>query len=160
MSDRPSQTSRSPVQPVSITLNDVYYILFRQKWVILSFSIVAILAAGILYLTFPTHYVSEAKLLVRYVTETRSLAPSERNPDVKSPDSRGETIINSELEILTSMDLAKEVAEKIGTGARAIRAAENGKPSTGVAVYAALLWVYGLLSPFTQLADPQSAFPA
>src|SRR5438876_11800130 len=114
MSDRPSQTSRSPVQPVSITLNDVYYILFRQKWVILSYSIVAILAAEILYLTLPTHYVSEAKLLVRYVTETRSLAPSERNPDVKSPDSRGETIINSELEILTSMDLAKEVAEKIG----------------------------------------------
>lgn len=50
----------------------------------------------------------------------------------------------------------EEVAEKIGTGARAIRAAENGKPSTGVAVYAALLWAYGLLSPFKQLADPQS----
>lgn len=50
----------------------------------------------------------------------------------------------------------EEVAEKIGTGARAIRAAENGKPSTGVAVYAALLWAYGLLSPFEQLADPQS----
>jgi transcriptional regulator with XRE-family HTH domain len=50
----------------------------------------------------------------------------------------------------------EEVAEKIGAGARAVRAAENGKPSTSVAVYAALLWVYGLLSPFTELADPQS----
>jgi transcriptional regulator with XRE-family HTH domain len=50
----------------------------------------------------------------------------------------------------------EEVAEKIGTGARAIRAAENGKPSTGIAVYAALLWTYGLLSPFEELADPHS----
>jgi len=48
----------------------------------------------------------------------------------------------------------EEVAEKIGTGARAIRAAENGRPSTGIAVYAALLWAYGLLSPLEALADP------
>jgi transcriptional regulator with XRE-family HTH domain len=50
----------------------------------------------------------------------------------------------------------EEVAAKIGAGARAIRAAENGKPSTLVAVYAALLWAYGLLSPFEELADPQN----
>lgn len=50
----------------------------------------------------------------------------------------------------------EEVAEKIGTGTRAIRTAENGKPSTSVAVYAALLWVYDLLSPLKQLANPQS----
>jgi transcriptional regulator with XRE-family HTH domain len=48
-----------------------------------------------------------------------------------------------------------EVAEKIGTGARAVRDAERGKRSTGIAVYAALLWVYGLLSTFEDLADPQ-----
>jgi transcriptional regulator with XRE-family HTH domain len=48
----------------------------------------------------------------------------------------------------------EEVAEKIGTGRRAVTDAENGKASTGVGVYAALLWVYGLLSPFEELADP------
>jgi hypothetical protein len=32
--------------------------------------------------------------------------------------------------------------------------AEKGKPSTGVAVYLALLWVYGLLTPAGDLADP------
>jgi len=48
----------------------------------------------------------------------------------------------------------EEVAEKIGTGRRAVMDAENGKPSTGVAVYAALLWVYDLLPPFEELADP------
>ncbi len=49
----------------------------------------------------------------------------------------------------------EEVAEKIGAGPRAVRAAESGKPSTGIAVYAALLWTYGLLSPFQELANPQ-----
>jgi transcriptional regulator with XRE-family HTH domain len=49
----------------------------------------------------------------------------------------------------------EEVAEKIGTGPRAIRAAESGKAFTGIAVYAALLWTYGLLPRFEDLADPQ-----
>lgn len=47
-----------------------------------------------------------------------------------------------------------EVAGKIGAGPRAIAAAEAGKASTGIAVYAALLWTYGLLDPFAELADP------
>jgi transcriptional regulator with XRE-family HTH domain len=46
------------------------------------------------------------------------------------------------------------VAAKIGTGVRAIRAAEAGKPGAGAAVYVALLWAYDLLRPFTALADP------
>ena len=47
-----------------------------------------------------------------------------------------------------------EVAEKIGTGIRAVRDAENGKASTGIAVYTALLWHYDLLQPFEDLANP------
>jgi transcriptional regulator with XRE-family HTH domain len=48
----------------------------------------------------------------------------------------------------------EDVAERIGTGPRAVRDAENGKPSTGIAAYMALLWVYGLLAPAEDLADP------
>ena len=47
-----------------------------------------------------------------------------------------------------------EVAQKIGTGRRAVMDAESGKPSTGIAVYAALLWAYDLLSPFGDIANP------
>lgn len=47
-----------------------------------------------------------------------------------------------------------EVAEKIGTGPRAVSDAEQGKISTGVAVYTALLWAYDLLGPMDTLADP------
>jgi transcriptional regulator with XRE-family HTH domain len=48
----------------------------------------------------------------------------------------------------------EEVAQKIGTGRRAVMDAENGKPSTGIAIYAALLWAYDLLSPLAEAANP------
>jgi transcriptional regulator with XRE-family HTH domain len=48
----------------------------------------------------------------------------------------------------------KEVAEKIGTGPRAIMDAEKGKPSTAIVVYLALLWLYGLSQPLEDLANP------
>lgn len=47
-----------------------------------------------------------------------------------------------------------EVAEKIGTGVRAVADAEKGKPGTGIAAYMALLWAYDLLDPIEILADP------
>lgn len=48
----------------------------------------------------------------------------------------------------------EEVAQKIGTGPRAVMDAEKGKPSTMIGVYAALLWAYDLLSPLSELANP------
>lgn len=47
-----------------------------------------------------------------------------------------------------------QMAAKIGTGPRAVMDAERGKPSTCIAVYAALLWACDLLVPMEQLADP------
>lgn len=47
-----------------------------------------------------------------------------------------------------------EVANKIGTGIRAVSDAEKGKPSTGVGIYLALLWVYDLLEHMNNVADP------
>ena len=47
-----------------------------------------------------------------------------------------------------------DVAEKIGTGPRAVADAEKGKPTTGAVVYIALLWAYDLLGPFNTIADP------
>lgn len=47
-----------------------------------------------------------------------------------------------------------QVAEKIGTGRRAVADAEKGRLGTAVAVYLALLWTYDLMAPVAQLADP------
>ena len=49
---------------------------------------------------------------------------------------------------------AAEVAQKIGTSRFAVADAEKGKPSSSVAVYAALLWAYGLIDRLADAADP------
>lgn len=46
------------------------------------------------------------------------------------------------------------VAERIGTGPRAILDAEKGKPTTGIIVYTALLWAYGLIGQLDDVAAP------
>ena len=48
-----------------------------------------------------------------------------------------------------------EMAEKIGTGERAVADAEKGKPSTGIAVYAAMLWALDLLDQMAEVASPE-----
>ena len=48
----------------------------------------------------------------------------------------------------------EDVAGRIEAGPRAVMDAEKGKATTGIVVYAALLWLYDLLSPLEDIADP------
>lgn len=48
-----------------------------------------------------------------------------------------------------------DIAEQIGTGKRAVADAEKGKPSTGMAVYAAMLWALDLLDQMDEVARPE-----
>jgi len=96
------------------TPQDVYYAVFRQKWKILICCILGVVGAVFFYFTKPATYRSEAKLLVRYVQDTKPVDASANDSQVKSPDTRGENIINSEVEILTSLDLATQVADVVG----------------------------------------------
>jgi transcriptional regulator with XRE-family HTH domain len=50
----------------------------------------------------------------------------------------------------------EDVTAKIGVGRHVVAAAERGKASTGVAIHAGLLWVYGLTSQLEAVADPDS----
>jgi DNA-binding XRE family transcriptional regulator len=49
-----------------------------------------------------------------------------------------------------------EVAERIGASREVIGEAEHGKPSTSIAVYAGLLWSYGMVDRLASLLDPSS----
>src|SRR4051794_17581355 len=98
----------------SIGLPDIYYVLFRHKWKILGLSITGISAATVLYFAKPALYRSEAKLFVRYVQDSRMPTAMGENPSIKSPDSRGDNVINSEAEVLTSLDLALQVVDAVG----------------------------------------------
>ena len=49
----------------------------------------------------------------------------------------------------------EDMAQKIGTGVRAVTDAEKGKPATSAAVYTAMLWVLGLLYQIDDVALPE-----
>ena len=112
-------TEKPPARPqppgLSVSLEDIYHILFRHKWKIAMISGAGIVCSLLLPRIQPAPYMSEAKLYIRYVLESRSPTPVEANdPRIKSPDTRGDSIMNTELEILTSGDLAQQVADTIG----------------------------------------------
>ena len=112
---RPVSARPPPSPPPGIKLGDIYYILFRHKWKIVLSALLGVCAAAGIWVFHGSVYRSEAKLLVRYVRDSKAVDASLGSQgDVRSPDSRGENIINSELEILTSRDLALEVADLVG----------------------------------------------
>lgn len=49
-----------------------------------------------------------------------------------------------------------DAAERIGTGPRAVMDAEKGKASTGMVVFAALLWLYNQIDQLEDVGDPSN----
>lgn len=91
-------------------LQDILYALFRHKWKIIIPTLMGLGAAGGLYHYYsqsPT-YQTHAKLMIRYVVERREADPSA--PDPKA----GSVMMDSEQQILTSFDVAKDAAEAMG----------------------------------------------
>lgn len=101
-------------EPQAMAPGDIYFILFRHKWKIILLSVVGIAAAAAYWWYYPPPYQSEAKLFIRYVLDNRSVNTDSKNSQMSSPDTMGQSIINSEMEILTSYDLAQEAAKDIG----------------------------------------------
>jgi polysaccharide biosynthesis transport protein len=100
--------------PPAITLGDIYFVLFRHKWKIILLAAAGIVAAIIYHLLNPPLFQSEAKLFIRYVLDTRSPNTAASNTSEISPAASSESIINSEIQILTSFDVAEEAATHIG----------------------------------------------
>jgi len=98
----------------TMTVADVWYALFRHKWKIIILSTLGVVAAGVLYVINKPPYVSEAKLMVRYVVESRSVEALGPDGQVSRSASAAANIVNSEGEIIQSMDLCRQVAEAIG----------------------------------------------
>ena len=109
MNDRQTMNQRS-----RLTLDDVYYVLFEHKWKIIICSTAGLLGAVALVAFRAPMYESEAKLFIRYVLDSKSPSPT---PDgsrmISSYD--GQSVINSEIEILNSLDLAEQVVDNIRT---------------------------------------------
>jgi polysaccharide biosynthesis transport protein len=103
----------SPEPPQSgLNFHDVIFILFRHKWKIIICATAGILAAAGIYFFLPPQYESQAKLFVRYVMDRSAV--DGLDSQTKTLGSPTESAINSEVEILTSSDLATQVASTVG----------------------------------------------
>ena len=104
-------TNSSP--PSGLALGDILFVLFRHKWKILIISTLGILGAAAAYLFWPIPYQSEAKILVKYVVDAKIPVQGQgtaNDPKIRMPGDRagGEAVINTEIEILTSLDLVQQ----------------------------------------------------
>src|ERR1041385_1091053 len=103
--------SAAPAQHSGLSLNEILFTLFKHQKIIAGCTIAGLVAAVLVYFLYPPVYESQAKLLVRYVLERSPIDP------IESTGGSGKStanILGSELEILTSWDLAVQVAEAIG----------------------------------------------
>ena len=124
---RPRPVVDHPQHNPTITKNDILYSLFKHKKKILVGTIAGLLGALVVFFVYPAVYESDAKLLVRYLVERSTVdsADNARNPGGYAPTT--DTVIGSEVEILSSWDLAVETAEAIGPKRLLPRA--SGAPS-------------------------------
>jgi polysaccharide biosynthesis transport protein len=118
--------------PAGISPSDIYFVIFRHKWKIISLTLLGLAAATVFYFLRQPLYQSQAKIFIRYVQELRPLNPSESMSHVASMTDMSQNVMNSEMEILSSYDLAARVAtnfgpdkilSKMGGGTNATRAA-------------------------------------
>jgi uncharacterized protein involved in exopolysaccharide biosynthesis len=100
--------------PAGRTVGDIPFHILRYRRLILALSVCGAVIAAIFYFYAPASYTSQAKLLVRYVLERSAIDPLESQTSSNSAGRAGNSVINSELEILTSWDLALEAAEAVG----------------------------------------------
>src|SRR6266480_7074393 len=108
-----AEIRREPQHHSGVKLGDILFALFKRKRTIMGCAAVGIIAAAAVYFLYPPSYESEAKLLVRYVLERRGVDPIDgANSAAAANDT--DKVIGAEIEILTSWDLAVQVAQALG----------------------------------------------
>ena len=107
---QPNSNNPRAEVPLAIGPYDILFYIFRHKKKIILFTLLGLTGAVTALLTIKPDpvYKSYAKLLVDYVI-TRHMAD-----DIGTEVSTGKNVVDAELEIFTSWDLALKVAEEIG----------------------------------------------
>ena len=111
----PEAPSPSAHAHSNLSAADIISAVFKHKGKIILCGLCGLIAAAAVYFFYPPSYESSAKLLVRYVLDRSPVDPVDGGSS--STTGFGKTtdnVINSEVEILKSWDLAVQVAEAIG----------------------------------------------
>src|SRR5437764_1915921 len=108
---------RTEAETSNLNFTNILFALFKWKWMILCLTLIGILAATAVHFFYPAAYESDARLLVRYVLERSGYDSVESLTGTSARGSTGLTtdaVIAAEVSILTSWDLAVQVAEALG----------------------------------------------
>ncbi|MCX6880617.1 MAG: Wzz/FepE/Etk N-terminal domain-containing protein [Verrucomicrobia bacterium] len=127
----PANAKPQPRRHSSLNVYDILFVLFKHKWKIIFFALVGIAAAAaVVYRdTRSPIYETQAKLLVRYVVDRNSVDKYDTKADAGG--NRGVEVMDAEIEIIKSSDVALEVATKIGP--EKILTAKDTPPSNAAA---------------------------
>lgn len=99
----------------SLDRGDILFALFKHKKKIIAGTAAGLIAAAAVYFLMPPVYESQAKLLVRYLVERSSVDSLDNATAAGGGLTRtGESVLGSEVEILSSWDLAVQVADAVG----------------------------------------------
>jgi uncharacterized protein involved in exopolysaccharide biosynthesis/Mrp family chromosome partitioning ATPase len=109
-----AEIRRETQQHSGVKLSDILFALFKHKRMIMLCTVAGIIAAAAFYFLYPPVYESQAKLLVRYVMERSAVDPIEAEKAAIASNDTTDKVIGAEMEILTSWDLAVQVAQTIG----------------------------------------------
>jgi len=129
-----AEIRRETQQHPGVKLSDILFALFKRKRIIIVCAAVGIIAATAVYFLYPPSYESQAKLLVRYVLERSAVDSIDGANAAAASGKTMDTVISAEVEILTSWDLAVQVAQALGPKRLLPRsggsATENGAAGT------------------------------
>jgi polysaccharide biosynthesis transport protein len=109
-----AQTAGAAHNQGGLSLDDIYFTIFRHKWLILGCLLLGICAAAVVRVIRPPLYESKAKLMVLYVVNATGVNLKNPGEEVRQLDAGGMAAINAEIEILTSLDVAAQAADAIG----------------------------------------------
>ncbi len=109
-----AEIRREPPHHSGVKLGDILFALFKRKRTIMGCAALGIIAAAAVYFLYPPSYESQAKLLVRYVLERSGVDPVEAERAGAAGSNEADRVIGTEIEILTSWDLAVQVADAVG----------------------------------------------
>jgi uncharacterized protein involved in exopolysaccharide biosynthesis/Mrp family chromosome partitioning ATPase len=110
-----AEIRRETLPHSGVKLGGILFAVFKRKRTIIACAAAGIIAAVAVYFLYPPSYESQAKLLVRYVLERSGVDPVEaEKAGAAASTEAADRVIGAEIEILTSWDLAMEVARAIG----------------------------------------------
>lgn len=117
MSQSPPTTQHARSHPrrnSGLNVYDILFVLFKHKWKIFFLSLLGFAGSAAVFYrdTRSPIYETQAKLLVRYVLERSAVDPYESKADAAG--TRGISVMDAEIEIIKSADLALAVAAQIG----------------------------------------------